>query len=82
MPNKNFSVSAWCDMCSLDTSLHLHDLQLLHEEVADASQIDALKGEDIRLCAIRNKKINKGDNNEDECEEFTHIFTRTYTLIS
>lgn len=45
MSNKNLGAGARGDVCSSGAHLHLHDLLLLHEEVADTSQNDALRNE-------------------------------------
>lgn len=41
--NENLGAGARGDVCSSGADLYLHDLLLLHEEVADTSQNDALK---------------------------------------
>jgi len=57
MPDENIGTSAWCDMRSPDTSLYLHDLQLLHEEMVDTPQNDALRAaKSTRPCAFRKNK--------------------------
>lgn len=43
--NKNLGAGARGDVCSSGAHLHLHDLLLLHEEVANTSQNDALRNE-------------------------------------
>jgi len=45
MSNENLGAGARSDVCSSGAHLHLHDLLLLYEEVADTSQNDALKDE-------------------------------------
>jgi len=41
--NKNLGAGARGDVCSFGAHLHFHDLLLLHEEVANTSQNDALR---------------------------------------
>lgn len=52
MSNENFGASAGGDVCSPSAPLHFHDLLLLHEEMADTTQNDALK--DTKVFCLQN----------------------------
>lgn len=76
MSNENLSAGARGDVCSSGAHLYLDDLLLLHEEMADTSQNDALRTRRIiiveRICKSKWKK-------KRGVREFTHTFTPTHT---
>lgn len=78
MSNENLGAGARGDVCSFGAHLYLHDLLLLHEEVADTSQNDALK--DMKDSFAERIRKSKWKNDNGECES-SHIHSHTHTRI-
>lgn len=79
VPDENLGAGARGDVRPAGAHLHLHDLLLLHEEMADAPQDDALKGDGTftpRSNAIA--KANKADDRAKSARVTDiHMYTRT-----
>lgn len=86
MSNKSIGISTRSNVRSFGAHLYLHDLLLLHEEVADASQNDALKELKLNSFAfaqrIRKDRCEKHENKSVRRFIHTFTYTRIFYIIS